>query len=122
MVGDHAFSYVTSLTKETLSKDEQEIANRTVPYLVWSNYSIDTKPFTEYTSMTDLVPSVVYSAGIELDVYYKNVLNLHEQMPGKTTFGLYIDNDGLTQNCSDNPEVSDAWNKYLFAEYYRLIH
>ena len=122
MVGDHAFSYVTSLTKESLSKDEQEIANRTVPYLVWSNYSIETKPFTEYTSMTDLVPSVVYSAGIELDDYYKNVLNLHEQMPGKTTFGLYIDNDGLTQNCSDNPEVSDAWNKYLFAEYYRLIH
>lgn len=70
--------------------------------------------------MIDLVQSVLYSAGIPLDDYYKQVLNLHEMIPGLTTFGVYIDNDKTVSNLSENYEYEKAWNNYLFAEYKRL--
>lgn len=120
MVGDHTISYSETLNTVSATKEEKEIDNRTVPYLVWSNYPIKGDVFTEYTSMTDLVPSVLYSAGIKLDDYYKQILDLHEVMPGKTTFGIYVDNDGNIINISDNEEVNDKWNKYLYSEYRRL--
>ena len=120
MVGDHNFSYCTTLNTVSANNDEKEIADRTVPYLVWSNFDMDTTVFTEYTSMIDLVPSVLYSAGIPLDDYYKQVLNLHEMIPGLTTFGVYIDNDKTVSNLSENDEYEKAWNNYLFAEYKRL--
>ena len=120
MVGDHNFSYCTTLNTVSKSNEEKEIADRTVPYLVWSNYDMDTSVFTEYTSMIDLIPSVLYSAGIELDDYYKQVLNLHEMLPGLTTFGVYVDNNKSVQNVTDNKEYEDAWDRYLFAEYKRL--
>ncbi|SDI71583.1 Phosphoglycerol transferase MdoB [Pseudobutyrivibrio sp. 49] len=120
MLGDHTFSYSTSLSKEGASQEEKEIDDRTVPYLIWSNYDMDRSIFTEYTSMIDLLPSVLYSAGIELDDYYKQILNLHGVMPGKTTFGSYIDNDGKINNITNDKSAEDEWNKYLFAEYKRL--
>ena len=120
MVGDHTFSYSETLNTVSETREEKEIADRTVPYLVWANYPINTKAFTEYTSMTDLVPSVIYAAGIELDDYYKQILNLHEEMPGKTTFGVFIDNDGAISSTDENQMADDSWNRYLYAEYQRL--
>ncbi|WP_022760611.1 LTA synthase family protein [Butyrivibrio sp. AD3002] len=120
MVGDHTFSYSTQLGQENVSAQEKDINDRTVPYLVWSNYQIDTKMFTDYSSMTDLIPSVLYSAGIELDDYYKQILNLHGKMPGRSTVGQYVGTDGNIKNTSENPEIEDEWNRYLYAEYHRL--
>ena len=120
MVGDHTVSFSSTLNTVSESKEEKEIDDRTVPYLIWANYPIDNKVFSEYTSIIDLMPSVLYSAGIELDDYYKQILNLHEVMPGKTSFGLYIDNDGMIHNNSEDLKILDEWNKYLFAEYRRI--
>ncbi len=120
MLGDHTASFSSALNNTPSSKDKKEIENRTVPYLIWSNYSIDRKIFTQYTSVIDLMPSVLYAAGIELDDYYKQILDLHEVLPGKTTFGLYIDNTGTVHSISDSKEANDAWKFYLFSEYKRL--
>ena len=120
MVGDHTFSYSSMLNKEAASKEEKEINDRTVPYLIWANYSINRDLFTQYTSLVDLMPSIVYSAGLELDDYYKQILNLHEMMPGRTTFGMCIGNDGTINSISEKSDYNDAWNRYLFAEYRRL--
>ena len=122
MVGDHTISYSGSLNKAGASSDQNEIDDRTVPYLIWSNYEIDRQVFTTYTSMIDLVPSVLYAAGIELDDFYKQVLNMHEQMPGKTTFGMYVNNDGSIMYTKNDSASNDTWNKYLFAEYKRLTN
>lgn len=120
MVGDHTLSYSELINTVSATKEEKEIDNRTVPYLVWANYPIKGDVFTQYTSMTDLLPSVIYSAGIELDDYYKQIMNIHEMMPGKTSFGTYIDNNGAIGNVLDNEEINTEWNKYLYSEYKRL--
>ncbi len=120
MVGDHTFSYSETLNTVSETREEKEIANRTVPYLVWANYPINSEVFTQYTSMTDLVPSVIYAAGIELDDYYKQIMDLHEEMPGKTTFGVFINNDGSISSTEEDQLANDAWNRYLYAEYRRL--
>ena len=120
MVGDHTLPYSEMLNTVSATKEEKEIDNRTVPYLVWANYPINGDVFTQYTSMTDLLPSVIYSAGIELDDYYKQIMNIHEMMPGKTSFGIYVDNNGIIGNVSDNEEINTEWNKYLYSEYNRL--
>ena len=122
MVGDHTFSYSTALNTVSESGTGAEVENRTVPYLVWANYPIDTKAFTGYTCMTDLIPGVLYSAGIELDDYYKQVLDLHELMPGRTTFGVYVDNEGNIKNMADDPVNYDTWIKYQYSEYKRLTN
>ena len=122
MVGDHTVSYSKDLNMSSASREEKEIADRTVPYLIWANFTIDSSMFTNYTSVIDLMPSVLYASGIELDDYYKQILDLHQQMPGKTTFGLYIDNDGTINNISEAPDRADLWNKYLFAEYKRMTN
>ncbi len=122
MVGDHTFSYSETLNTISSTRIEKEIANRTVPYFVWANYPINTKAFTQYTSMTDLLPSILYASGIKLDDYYKQILSLHEKMPGKTAFGVYVDNDGTIKGIEDDPNANDAWNKYMYAEYRRLTN
>ncbi len=122
MVGDHTFSHSGSLNRKDASAEENDIDDRTVPYLFWSNFSTNRESFTQYTSLIDLMPCVVYSAGLELDDYYKQILDLHEIMPGKTNFGKYIENDGVIKNIYDNEETGEAWNKYLFAEYRRLTN
>lgn len=122
MLGDHTVSYSKDLNMISASREEKEIADRTVPYLIWANFTIDSTMFTNYTSIIDLMPSVLYASGIELDDYYKQILDMHLQIPGKTTFGLYIDNDGIINNISTDPERADLWNKYLFAEYKRMTN
>lgn len=118
MVGDHAPSFITSLphNKENPLKNDY-VVDRIVPYVIWSNFEMDDSFYTEYATMTDLVPMILKAARMPKSAFYKALLELHEEMPIRTKEGQYYDREFIkgTYGASD----SDQWllNRYYFMEY-----
>jgi len=121
MVGDHTFAYIYELIGEYDSSDpEMNILMRTVPYVIWSNYDINYASESEYASMQDIMPMVMYSAGIPLSVYQKKILDLHDVLPARNCFGFYMDNDGNFYT-SDTLPYEEKLTQYLYSEYNGVI-
>jgi phosphoglycerol transferase MdoB-like AlkP superfamily enzyme len=118
MVGDHAPSFITELPNSyNLDEDEKQIAMRTVPYVIWSNFEMETSDYTEYTTITDLAPMVLNIAGIPLDTYYQELIDLHNQVPIRTSMGTYVDLLGNIESYSKGSKYYDEITKYYCMEY-----
>ena len=120
MVGDHAPAFIADLPNDTESPvDEESINKCTVPYVIWSNYGAEVTSYTDYATMTDLVPMTLKAAGLPLSAYYKSVLDLHEMLPIRTKTGKYYDRDfnsGVFEGSTDKSLLSS----YLYMEYNSL--
>ena len=123
MVGDHAPSFITSLpTKHAMSFEESEIAKRTVPYVIWTNYGAEVECYTEYASMVDLLPMVMQTAGVPLTTFYKYILNMHEILPVRTSNGIYMDREGQVGVYAKENPYYDLVSQYYFMEYNSFLH
>lgn len=120
MVGDHAPAFIADLPNDTESPVDDESINKcTVPYVIWSNYGAEVTSYTDYATMTDLVPMTLKAAGLPLSAYYKSVLDLHEMLPIRTKTGKYYDRDfnsGVFEGSTDKSLLSS----YLYMEYNSL--
>ena len=119
MVGDHAPNFITMLpTDRDLTKLETEIAQRVVPYVVWSNYGLDLSGCRKYVNMYTLLPQLLSVAGLPVTQFYQTVLN--EQVPGFFNDGLYLDADGNTGKYDVNDPRFDIITQYLYMSYNAL--
>ena len=117
MVGDHAPSFISELPhKQSMSFEELEIAKRIVPYVIWSNYGVEMASYTDYVSMVDVLPIVMQTAGVPLSTFYQRIIDLHEEVPIRTSNGIYMDREGNmgTYSAEDGP---DLISQYYYLEY-----
>ena len=118
MVGDHAPSFIQELTpKAGMTSDEMEIVARSVPYMIWANFVPETSCYTDYVSMVDIGPMVLKMAGLPLSTYYQTILQLHEDVPVRTSYGTYMDKQGKIEGLSDSSSAYSAIMQYYYLEY-----
>lgn len=121
MMGDHAPSFISQLPSRTeLTESETELAQKTVPYYVWTNSDYDLSAFTQYISMVDAGPLILDAAEMPLTGYYKTILELHKEIPVRTNTGLYIDANGSIGKVADNDEYQRKVQNYHSLEYINI--
>lgn len=122
MVGDHAPSFISSLpSKPGLSLEESEIAKRTVPYVIWANFPMELPAQGSYISTVDLLPVLMNAAGMPMPPFYQCVLRLHEEIPVRTSSGLYRAPDGTYAYFSLDDPQNDLLKQYYYMEYNSLL-
>lgn len=122
MVGDHAPSFISSLPyRETFNDVEKNIADRVIPYYVWSNMNLDASQFSEYSSMIDLVPMMLNAAGMPMSQYYSDIVRLNRKIPVRTSDNRYMDANGQTGVISDELEDMNLIRNYWYMEYNSLM-
>ncbi len=118
MVGDHAPSFVSSLPlDESMTDFEREIAKRTVPYVIWSNYGADLSACPAVTSMFALTPQLLRAAGLPLPADYQTILAMSKDWPVFTSTGLCVDQNGDVTLYNANDSKYDLIRRYLSIEY-----
>ena len=120
MVGDHAPAFISDLPNDAESPIDDETLNKCmVPYVIWSNFDAKADFYTDYATMTDLVPMTLKAAGLPLSAYYKTVLDLHEELPIRTKTGQYYDRDFRSGVFGSDTDISLlSW--YYYMEYNSL--
>ena len=122
MVGDHAPAFISSLSyRDGLNETEKKIADRVVPYYVWSNIGLDRNLFPEYTSMVDLVPLILNASGMPMSPYYSEIVKLNEELPVRTADAYYLDREGRTGLIDEDAGYSELIRNYRYMEYNNLI-
>ena len=122
MLGDHAPSFISSIPSSTgMSDENREIAVRSVPYVIWANFEMHTDcgP-ADYASMVDLAPIILKSAGLPLTAYYQTILDLHKDIPVRTSQGTFMKEDGAIENIDPNREDCQKMMQYYYLEYNAL--
>ena len=118
MVGDHAPSFINSLeSNRGFSSAELQIARRTVPYVIWSNYGLDFSDCPETVSIFGLMPHILSSAGLPITQFYQSVLNLGESYPVLLNSGLYQDAQGNTGIYDISDDRYSPITDYLYMSY-----
>lgn len=121
MLGDHGPSLIRPLSpREGMSSEEQELTARMVPYVLWANYDAAFPAGTDYVSVVDLPAMLAEMAGLPLSPYYRTILDLHEDVPVRTSYGAYVDAAGnIGQYQADSPYY-EALTQYYYMEYHAL--
>ena len=118
MVGDHAPSLIIDLPCDhIMSTEEEEIAKRIVPLVIWSNYGLDLPEDLGYTWMPAVLPRVMNYAGIPLSTYYDYVIDINEQLPVILSNGHYVDREGNYGIYNEDSEYYHLLNTYYCMEY-----
>lgn len=121
MVGDHAPSFINELpAKKEMSEEQSKIAARSVPYVIWSNFDMSINNYSDYVSMVDLMPMIINAAGLPLSSYYKTILDLHEDIPVRTSYGTYMKKDGTIETLTSDNNNSQKIMEYYYLEYNEL--
>lgn len=122
MVDDHAPSFISELSLNNSGTIESsDISKHMVPYVIWSNFNIDTSFYTEYATMTDLVPMTLKAANIPLSEFYKTVLELHEAVPIRTKERTYIDREYNIGVYGEEDVYRELLDRYYYMEYNSLL-
>ena len=122
MVGDHEPSFVSDImVNSTMTEEEKQIALRTVPYIIWANFDADFSSCTEYVNMVDIVPIIMKAAGLPLSYFYKEIIDLHNEFPIRTSNGIIMDKEGKIESNSAVWENSEKLREYYYLEYSSLI-
>jgi phosphoglycerol transferase MdoB-like AlkP superfamily enzyme len=122
MLGDHAPSFIDEI-ESTIprSDDEKAIAERSVPYVVWSNYGADLSACPEITDVFGLMPELIHAAGLPLTSYYRTILDLKESFPVLASNGLYLTSDGEIGTYDAADPACDAIKRYYTMAYNAMI-
>ena len=119
MVGDHCPSFVKTLAKNRFTGSEYDIAVRSTPFIIWSNYLKGLGDIGT-VSLNYLAPLLLQEVGIPLSVFYEYMMQMYETIPITSDIGYYIDRDGVQYNYYDNGPYKEMVNAYLFMEYNSL--
>ena len=119
MVGDHAPSFAPLIVDKDMSADEKEIALRSVPYIIWSNY-IDLDSYdmpADRMSMIYLAPTILDIANVKTTAYYDYLLNLRNEVPVITSTGIYQSADGNIYHYDEMTDYTDILDTYFNLDY-----
>lgn len=96
MVGDHAPSFITNWTSR--EDDSSDLAARKVPLMIWANTAFGTLGIDKLPdiSMTDVLPTLLNTAGLPLSPYYAYLVNLAQDIPIRNRDGTYVTSNGET--------------------------
>lgn len=119
MVGDHAPSFINQLPSQ-LDEKEKEIYSRLVPYVIWANYELEYPEYSNYVSLTDLVPMIVQIADLPLTEYHETILELQKKIPVRTSYGTYYDSNLKEIMLEEGSDTEKQLNQYYFMEYNSL--
>lgn len=120
MIGDHAPSFVTEVTDNNFTNEEIEVRQRSVPFVIWSNYGIESENLGTI-SMVYVVPILLEKAKIILSPYYQYLLDLKNKIPILTSYGVYLDNDFEHFEYDSSSQYSEQIAGYQFLEYNRVF-
>ena len=102
MVGDHAPFFAKDIVDPGIPREELEIRLRSTPFVIWSNHiDLSGAELPERMSLPFLVPSVMELAGLPLSGYYEFLLELRDQVPVATSYGIYLNADGTVGRYDD---------------------
>lgn len=121
MLGDHAPSFSSSIVDEKYTGYDKSLQLRKVPLVIWANFELKDIDLGTM-SMNYVVPTLLDLAGVELSPYYQYLLQLKENVPVLTSYGVYYDSDdNIYQYNGDAGEVyqSDV-DRYFYLEYNNL--
>lgn len=120
MLGDHAPWFAANIIDEDYSEEEKELLLRTVPLYIWANYELEEQELGQI-SMNYVVPTLLEVADIDLSPYYQYMLNLKEEVPILSSYGVYYDTAGnLYQYDEEASAYTEAVNQYFYLEYNNL--
>lgn len=108
MVGDHSPNFAEELVDDRYTEAELEMRLRSTPFVIWSNYGIETRDLG-YISMNYLVPTILDMSGVELSPYYQYMVNLRKEVPVLASYDKYMDTNGTTYSYED---ASDEVRNY----------
>ena len=121
MVGDHAPSFISDLKcKEEFSDEEKNIYSRMAPYVIWANYDVTYKDDMKYASMVDIVPMLVEIAGLPLSDYYSYILEMHKEVPVRTSDQWYMDANQTIDKYEKDSPYYDLITQYYYMAYNSL--
>ncbi len=121
MVGDHSPNLGGVLTvRDSSGGYKEELANTLVPYVFWTNYKEVPAGYGGLSSMEDLIPMALEVAGLPLSPYYDTILRLHDAVPLRNKYGMYVDAEGDFGEYSADSGYYDLMNDYLYMEYNSL--
>lgn len=121
MAGDHAPPFIQNMAaREGNPVSDIGISRRLVPYVIWSNRDLTPDSYTDYAALTDLAPMVLKAAGLPLSSYYKEILDLHEILPIRTSDGKYVDRDLQTGQLGEDAAIDELMQRYYYMEYNML--
>ena len=121
MVGDHAPSFIGKIKNDDLTEEEASILSKAVPYVIWSNYKIDTDciAYKDYATEYELTAMLLKMAGMPMTPYQKQILDLHEEVPVVTSDGMCMDREGRIVSYTES-ESREVIEKYYNMEYNTL--
>lgn len=118
MVGDHCPGFARYIVDEKLKLDS-ELLLRCTPFVIWANYDIMDMDMG-IISLNYLVPTLFEIAGINLSPYYQYMLNLKDNIPILTSYGVYYDKYMLEYLYDSDSEYAEDINAYFYLEYNNL--
>lgn len=121
MLGDHAPAFASQIVDPKFSETEKNLLVRKVPLLIWANYPLNQQKLGTM-SINYVVPTLLDLAGVELTPYYRYLLQLKQDVPVLTSYGVYYDTEGnlfTYRNDTDMP-YETAVNNYHYLEYNNL--
>jgi len=93
-----------------------------VQYVIWSNFDADlSSMYTDYASMIDLVPMTLHEACLPLSPFYQYILDLHEDLPIRISYGQYVDRNLNIGNYDPSDKYYDKMKIYYYLEYNSLM-
>ena len=122
-LGDHAPSFIETVACDpSFTPEQKQIRQRTVPYVIWSNFDMDVPGPTDWATAVDLMPMIYRAAGIPTSAYQDYILSVHAQVPARTTSGCYMDKDGVFGKIDGSPYEEDLLQTYYYLEYNAMNH
>ena len=121
MVGDHCPSFLLNLEEYYSISDRVEIALRSTPFIIWSNY-LEGEGDIGKISLNYLTPMLLSRAGFPLSIYYSYVEKLRKTVPILTSLDYYVAEDGTVYKYNDkNSPYNDEIQTYLNMEYNNIL-
>lgn len=115
MLGDHSPSFVDNITTKSLG-DRTQIAQATVPLVIWANYELDLTENLAERSVAAIAPLLVQLAGAQNNPYFQYILNISRSYPVITNWGEYTDALGQVHTLdAAADDAAEIWNYFYLA-------
>ena len=123
MVGDHAPVLIKNLPSSRFtSSDEASLAQRVVPYVLWSNCGYDFSGCAEYMNIFGLIPQLIRMAGLPVTPFYRAIADMETDFPVLLNSGLVMNADGSLSRYRAGDAKYDLITQYLYMSYNGLRH
>lgn len=120
MVGDHAPSFIKDVANKKFENELQlEIAEKSTPYFIWTNFEIDNRESGSEKNRIDLcalAPLALECTGLPETQFYNSVLDLEKNniLHSSSNVESYVTNEGKVNDAGKYEEIL---RRYFYLEY-----